>query len=172
MAWYWLVLSKYAQFDGRATRAEYWYFTLINMLVVVALGFVDSLIGFAFLDMPFGLLGGVYSLAILMPYWAVTVRRLHDTGRSGWWLLLELLPGIGHLLLFIFMVLDSHYNDNEYGANPKPGQQGGSSLLLVLVVILVLLPAIIGFIAAIALPAYQDYVSRTQQPAVQQGLSI
>ncbi|MDP3125664.1 MAG: DUF805 domain-containing protein, partial [Thiobacillus sp.] len=66
-----------------------------------------------------GLLSGLYSLAILIPSLAVTVRRLHDTGRTGWWLLIGLIPLIGAIVLLVFMLLDSQPGDNEYGASPK-----------------------------------------------------
>ena len=84
MSWYLEVLQKYAVFDGRARRKEYWVFLLINILVSVVLIAIDNLIGTFSPQVGVGLLQGLYSLAVLIPSLAVTVRRLHDTGRTGW----------------------------------------------------------------------------------------
>ena len=119
MSWYLEVLQKYAVFDGRARRKEYWVFLLINILVSVVLIAIDNLIGTFSPQAGFGLLQGLYSLAILIPSIAVTVRRLHDTGRTGWWILISLVPVIGGIVLLVFMVLDSEPETNEYGPNPK-----------------------------------------------------
>lgn len=113
MQWYLKVLKNYVGFDGRARRKEYWMFTLINVIISVILSFVDNLAGTS----PF--LSGIYGLAILLPSLAVTVRRLHDTGRSGWWILIVLIPFIGSIILLVFTVLDSQESDNQYGPNPK-----------------------------------------------------
>jgi uncharacterized membrane protein YhaH (DUF805 family) len=83
------------------------------------LSFVDVFIGTFDPETGAGLLGGIYTLAILIPSIAVTVRRLHDTGRSGWWWLIGLIPLIGWIVLFVFMVLDSDPETNEYGPSPK-----------------------------------------------------
>ncbi|MGX9416700.1 DUF805 domain-containing protein [Vibrio sp. RC27] len=112
MSWYLLVLSKYAVFSGRARRQEYWMFFLFNLIFTIALGFVDRMFGTDVLSF-------VYGVFIFIPNLAVLVRRLHDTGRSGWWALLLLVPLIGILVLFIFAILDGHTNENEYGQNPK-----------------------------------------------------
>ena len=114
MNWYLDVLKeKYAVFTGRARRKEYWMFLLFNVLIAIGLGIIEAVIGTG------GLLGAVYSLAVLIPSIAVTVRRLHDTSRTGWWILIVLVPVIGTIILLIFMVLDSQPGDNEYGPNPK-----------------------------------------------------
>ena len=83
MNWYLEVLKKYAVFSGRATRAEYWYFTLFNILALFVLAIVDGVIGSFNAEAGIGLLGGIYSLAVLIPNIAVSVRRLHDT-ESKW----------------------------------------------------------------------------------------
>jgi uncharacterized membrane protein YhaH (DUF805 family) len=119
MNWYLEVLKKYAVFNGRARRKEYWYFFLFNMLISIVLGIVDVMVGSFDPEAGIGLLGGVYMLAVLIPGIAVTVRRLHDTGRTGWWFLIVFVPLIGAIVLLIFMVLDSEAGDNEYGQNPK-----------------------------------------------------
>jgi len=118
MSWYLEVLKKYAVFSGRARRKEYWMFFLISLLISAVLIAIDSLIG-TFSQTGFGLLQGLYSLAVLIPSIAVTVRRLHDTGRTGWWILIGLIPVIGGIVLLIFMLLDSQPGVNQYGPNPK-----------------------------------------------------
>jgi len=119
MNWYLGVLKKYTVFSGRAQRAEYWYFVLFNMIVGVALSMIDQATGTLDPDSGVGLLGGLYSLAVLLPSLAVAVRRLHDTGRSGWWMFILLIPLIGVIALLIFFVQDSQDGSNEYGNNPK-----------------------------------------------------
>jgi len=102
---------KYAKFDGRARRSEYWYFVLFNVLVSIGIGIIGT-----FLDTTF--LSGVYSLAVLIPGIAVAVRRLHDTGRSGFWIAIGLIPIVGLIVLLVFFVEDSK-PANQYGPNPK-----------------------------------------------------
>ena len=119
MNWYLEVLKKYAVFDGRARRQEYWMFILFNIIITAVLALIDSLIGTVIRQAGFGLLQGLYDLAVLIPSIAVTVRRLHDTGRTGWWILIGLIPVIGGIVLLIFMLLDSEPGENQYGPNPK-----------------------------------------------------
>lgn len=119
MDWYLGVLKQYAVFKGRARRKEYWFFILFNLIASLLLTLVDFMTGSLDAELGMGLLSGLYSLAVLIPSLAVTVRRLHDTGRTGWWLLIGLIPLIGALVLLVFMLLDSQPGDNEYGANPK-----------------------------------------------------
>ncbi len=113
MNWYLDVLKKYAVFDGRARRKEYWMFALFNVIVVVLLGVIEGVVGTA------GILVTIYSLGVLVPSVGVAIRRLHDTDRSGWWLLIGLVPVIGGLVLLYFLVLDSNSAENQFGANPK-----------------------------------------------------
>ena len=119
MNWYLTVLKKYAVFNGRAGRKEYWYFILFNIIISLILGFIDGIMGGFSVEAGIGPLGAIYSLAILIPSLAVSVRRLHDTDRSGWWLLIGLIPLIGAIVLIIFMIQDGKPNDNQYGSNPK-----------------------------------------------------
>lgn len=121
MSWYLEVLRKYAQFGGRARRKEYWYFALFNIIISLTLGFIDRSTGNFDPEIGIGLLGGIYSLAVFIPSIAVTFRRLHDTGRSAWWLLILLIPVIGIIVFLIFMLLDSNYEENEYGGPLKTG---------------------------------------------------
>lgn len=112
MEWYLGVLKQYAVFRGRARRKEYWMFILFNILVALALAVVGALIG----NM---LLSHLYSLAVLVPGLAVAVRRLHDTNRSGWWLLINLIPLVGVLAFLYFMVCDGERGANRFGEDPK-----------------------------------------------------
>ncbi|MED4533474.1 DUF805 domain-containing protein [Metabacillus fastidiosus] len=113
MHWYLEVLKKYAVFQGRARRKEYWMFTLFNVLISIVLSIIE-VVG----DMP-SILTGIYSLAILLPSLAVTARRLHDIGKSGWWILISLIPLIGAIVLLVFTCQDSEEGSNKYGSNPK-----------------------------------------------------
>ncbi|MFC1503191.1 DUF805 domain-containing protein [Pseudomonadota bacterium] len=124
MNWYLHVLKNYAVFRGRARRQEYWYFFLFNILISIAFSFVDTLLATPGTEQGAGVLGTIYSLAVLIPSIAVGVRRLHDTGRTGWWMLIGLIPLIGALVLIYFFVLDSQPGSNEYGVNPKNGEEG------------------------------------------------
>ena len=113
MNWYLEGLKKYAVFSGRARRKAYWMFTLFNVIIVIVLGIIEVLVGGP------GIVGMLYSLAVLIPGIAVLVRRLHDTNRSGWWLLIGLVPLIGPIILLVFVVQDSQAGANQYGPNPK-----------------------------------------------------
>lgn len=104
-------MQKYAEFTGRARRKQFWMFYLFVVIFSIACGIVDLIIGAS-------ILGMLFSLAMLIPTLSIGARRLHDTGRSGWWQLLYLLPLIGAIVLLVFFVLDSH-DDNQFGANPK-----------------------------------------------------
>jgi uncharacterized membrane protein YhaH (DUF805 family) len=118
MEWYIAVLKKYATFTGRSRRKEYWFFALFNIIISIVLTIVDAVFGTLSVETGLGLLSGVYSLAVLIPSIAVTVRRLHDVGRSGWWLLIAFLPLVGVIVLLVFMLQDSK-EENEYGISPK-----------------------------------------------------
>jgi uncharacterized membrane protein YhaH (DUF805 family) len=98
--------QKYADFNGRAARPEYWWFALFSILVGLALSYVSSMLGLLF------------NLAILLPSIAVGARRLHDTNRSGWWQLIALIPVLGTIVLIVFFVLEGDAEDNKFGAPP------------------------------------------------------
>ena len=119
MSWYLQALKKYAVFSGRSRRMEYWYFVLFNIIVSIVLGVIDGLLGTSGSYAGAGLLSGIYGLAVLIPSLAVTVRRLHDTDRSGWWILIALVPLIGVIVLLVFALLEGTPGDNQYGPNPK-----------------------------------------------------
>ena len=137
MNYYLDVLKKYAVFSGRARRAEYWFFALFNLIVSLILSAVDTAVG---LEIGLSL---VYSLAVILPSLAVTVRRLHDTGRSGWWLLAMLgghvimllgvaldmkavilagvvIAAVVAIIVVVFMFLSGTAGENKYGPNPVP----------------------------------------------------
>lgn len=120
--------KKYATFEGRARRSEYWYFMLFYFLAVVVLTFIDVFTGMYSEEYGFGLLSALFMIATIIPSLAVTVRRLHDTDRSGWWVLLNLIPIVGVLIVLVFTVLDSQPGANRFGPNPKgvlgPGTPG------------------------------------------------
>jgi len=124
VSWYLRVLKMYAVFAGRARRKEYWMFCLFSGLVTLGLAFVDIATGLVQESVGTGLISGLYSLAVLLPGVAVSVRRLHDVGRSGWWLLVAFVPVIGAIVLFVFSVKDSVAGRNQYGANPKQAGMG------------------------------------------------
>jgi uncharacterized membrane protein YhaH (DUF805 family) len=107
--------QKYATFDGRARRSEFWWFALFSFAVGVAASLLDSALGSG------RLINGLVSLALLVPSLAVGARRLHDTGRSGWWQLIGIIPVIGWIVLIVWFVQDSQ-QDNQYGPNPKGPQ--------------------------------------------------
>ena len=123
MNWYFQVLKKYAVFKGRAGRKEYWYFVLFNFIIGFVLGFIEGLVGITTV-MYFPVLGLIYTLAILLPGLGVTVRRLHDTGRSGWWLFISFIPLIGPIILLIFTVDSSQEGPNQYGSPPARHPEG------------------------------------------------
>ena len=128
--------NKYFQFEGRATRSDFWYFMLYSIIISILLGIIGTVLGIeyvmqmdsmkmvegtgelvpAVVDFPLNLLQLGFSLLLFFPTLAISIRRLHDIGRTGWWYLIALIPLLGMLVLFIFFVLSSQKHDNEYGA--------------------------------------------------------
>ncbi|GAA4890624.1 DUF805 domain-containing protein [Actinomycetospora straminea] len=132
MQWYLKVLKQYADFNGRARRTEFWMFVLFNILAAIVLSIIDVLIGTASFSstgtgfaMSGGLLTTIYQLAVLIPSLAVGARRLHDTGRSGWWQLLALIPIVGAIILIVWWATDGQPGANEHGMNPKQDAMAG-----------------------------------------------
>ncbi|WP_432947392.1 DUF805 domain-containing protein [Kribbella sp. CA-253562] len=125
MHWYLDVLKKYVVFSGRARRKEFWMFTLFNVIISIVLSAIDRMIGTD--SSGTGLLGGIYSLLVLLPSLAVTVRRLHDTDRSGWWILIGLIPIIGWIVLLVFEVQEGTAGDNSHGPDPKAQERFGTA---------------------------------------------
>jgi uncharacterized membrane protein YhaH (DUF805 family) len=122
MNWYLLVWQRYAEFSGRSRRMEYWMFTLYNLAIFAALYLAG--VAFALIKQPWigafmYLLYAAYALASLVPYIACTVRRLHDIDKSGWWLLIALVPAVGGIALLVMAALDGTKGANQFGPDPK-----------------------------------------------------
>ena len=113
MEWYIKCLKNYAVFSGRARRKEHWYFTLFSLIVMLVLYVLEFVVGLLVV------LSVIYSFGIIIPSLAVGIRRLHDTGRCGWGMLLNLIPIVGWIVLIVFLASDSEPGDNDYGPNPK-----------------------------------------------------
>lgn len=121
MDWYLEVFRKYAVFEGRARRKEFWYFILFNIIVMIILTIMDKGLGTFTVTSHnnfIGLLTSIYTLFAFIPSISVTVRRLHDTDRSGWWFFIIFIPIIGSIVLFIFEVLRGTIGPNKYGVDP------------------------------------------------------
>jgi uncharacterized membrane protein YhaH (DUF805 family) len=125
MQWYTDVLKKYVQFSGRARRKEFWMFVLISTIISIIFSFIDRLIGTDYNNGSSGLLQSIYSLVVLLPTIAVGVRRMHDTGRSGWWVLINLLPCIGWIWFIVLAAREGAAGDNQYGPDPKAAERFG-----------------------------------------------
>lgn len=104
-------IRKYAEFSGRSTRKEYWMYYLIYFLIYIVLAVIDGIVGVMIFT-------SIFSLALMIPSVSITARRLHDTGRSGWWQLILFVPLIGLIVMIIFLVQDSS-DSNKYGTNPE-----------------------------------------------------
>ncbi len=113
MDWYLKVIKNYVGFDGRARRKEYWMFVLFNIIFAIAASILDMIIGTYFV------IQLLYGLAVLIPGIAVSIRRLHDTDKSGIWILVSLIPIIGGIWLIVLMVGEGTTGDNQYGPDPK-----------------------------------------------------
>lgn len=117
--------SKYVGFSGRARRSEFWYFVLFTFLVGIVTSILDAVLGTGYDDTTGGLVNTLGSLVLFLPSLAVGVRRLHDTGRSGWWILIGIIPIVGWILLIVWYCTDTKPGDNQYGPDPKQGASGG-----------------------------------------------
>jgi uncharacterized membrane protein YhaH (DUF805 family) len=109
MKWYLTALKRYAIFSGRAGRSEFWMFVLFNIIFTIAAGIMDSMMG------TWGAIGGIYALVLLIPSIAVGVRRLHDIGKSGWMILISLIPIIGAIWLIVLWATEGQAAENQYG---------------------------------------------------------
>jgi uncharacterized membrane protein YhaH (DUF805 family) len=119
MKWYLEVLKKYAVFTGRASRKEFWIFGLINVAIIFALKGIELLVGRSNADSHIVVVRLLYEAAAMIPTVAVSVRRLHDTNRTGWWYLTIFIPVVGIIKLMIDFAEDSQPGDNRYGPNPN-----------------------------------------------------
>ena len=123
MNYYTEAFKKYAIFKGRARRKEYWIFVLYNSIINLALAILG-----AFVDKTFGTLSILYGLAVLVPFFSVAVRRLHDTDHSAWWLLINLVPFVGAIIYIVLLATNGHPGENQYGPNPKEIKTGGATI--------------------------------------------
>lgn len=119
MNWFWLGLRNYTEFSGRAGRSEYWYFALFYLLIFVGLAILDMVLGTYSAHSQAGLLSTTFWLATLLPFIALATRRLHDTGRTGWWQLIGVVPLIGVIVLLVFLAQEGDPDGNEYGPTPR-----------------------------------------------------
>lgn len=117
--WYLIAIKKYFTISGRSHRTEYWYFFFFNIVFALVLGFIDIKTGNYDLESGYALLSSVYCLVMFIPGVTIGVRRLHDTGRTGWWLLIALIPFVGCLILLYFSVSKGDVGTNKYGVDPK-----------------------------------------------------
>ena len=119
MEWMMMPLQRYADFSGRSRRKEYWMFILGVVIVAVVLGFIESAAGLSGMVGPYGPLSALLVLAIIIPSIAVQVRRFHDQDKSGWFVLIGLIPLVGGLIVLVFMCLEGTKGPNQYGPDPK-----------------------------------------------------
>lgn len=127
MNWYLTVFKKYAEFTGRARRQEYWMFVLFNFIFASAATLLDEFIGYGG---NYGILNSLYSLVVFIPGLAVSVRRLHDTDKSGWFLLIVLIPIIGWIWIIVVLATEGVRGANKYGPDPKNNNSEGFSSVL------------------------------------------
>jgi uncharacterized membrane protein YhaH (DUF805 family) len=130
MGWYVQVFKRGLDFGGRSRRREFWMFTLVNIVLSLVASGIDTAIGIggfsaftapgtaAVMATP-GIVSSILALVLLLPSLAVSIRRLHDTDRSGWWLLIMLVPLVGAVVLIVFWAMDSKPGSNRHGPNPK-----------------------------------------------------
>ena len=128
MEWYLKVMKEnFSNFSGRARRKEYWMFALIYMIVIIIAMVLDGALGLGF-DMgygvtaPYGWIYSIVALVHLIPAWGVLVRRLHDVGKSGWFMLISLVPIIGGIWLLVLLCTDGDSSENAYGPSPKSAE--------------------------------------------------
>ena len=112
------VVKESFNFSGRSRRREYWMFILFTFLISIILTIIEMIFGWEITE-DIGILTTLFSLIMLIPSLSVTVRRLHDTGKSGWWILISLIPLIGGIIILIFTLMDSERGSNKYGPYPK-----------------------------------------------------
>ncbi len=111
------IMNNYANFSGRASRSELWWFSLFNFLISIPVAMIDLIIGIEVVP-GYGPFGSILIFALLLPNMGLVVRRLHDTGRSGWWYFIALVPCVGFIILLVFLIIDGEPHPNQYGDVP------------------------------------------------------
>lgn len=119
MDWYLKCWQHYFDFSGRARRKEYWMFFLFNLIFSFVFGFLDGFFGWVEPEIGLGLLGGIYSIAVLIPGLSVSVRRLHDIGKSGWNYFIILIPFVGAIIFLVWLCKEGESGSNAWGEDPK-----------------------------------------------------
>lgn len=114
-----VVFENYANFNGRARRSEYWWFILANLILAVVAMVIDNVAGINFDPIPYGPIYILYALAVFLPGLAVSVRRLHDVGKSGWFYFIVLIPLVGAIWLLVLFFTEGNRGENQYGPDPK-----------------------------------------------------
>lgn len=114
-----VVFENYANFNGRARRSEYWYYTLGTVILAIVAMILDNVLGIAIAPLPYGYIYLVFALATFIPSLAVAVRRLHDVGKSGWFYFIALIPLVGAIWLLVLFCTEGDHGENQYGPNPK-----------------------------------------------------
>ena len=123
MEWATLPLKRYAEFTGRSPRKEYWMFVLLSIGIYLIASILDGIAGMnGMIAGTYGPITALVALGLFVPTLAVNIRRLHDSDRSGWWLLLGLVPMVGGIIVLVFMVLEGTRGANRFGADPKAGE--------------------------------------------------
>ncbi len=107
--------QNYCNFSGRSSRSEYWWFTLFNLIIGFILGFIGSMIS----QQAYYVLSAIVNLGLLLPGLGLVVRRLHDINKSGWWILINLIPVVGWIIMLVWLCKDSDPTDNQYGPVPN-----------------------------------------------------
>ncbi len=121
MKYYLNAFKKFAQFTSRSNRPEYWYFVLFNVIFAIAAMTLDNMLGFNFPNTPYGIIYTAYALVTFIPGLSTTVRRLHDVNKSGWYILIVLIPLIGSIWLLVLLAKKGTVGENKYGADPNGG---------------------------------------------------
>ena len=119
MKYYIKAFNNFSNFNGRARRKEYWMYLLFNLIFALVAIILDNVFGLAFESIGYGVIYLLYSLITFIPSLSVSVRRLHDKSKSGWYLLLAIIPIIGGIVLLFILAADGDPGENEYGINPK-----------------------------------------------------
>lgn len=112
-----MAFDSYCRFQGRSSRSEYWWWVLFVAILSFCIGIVEGILGFSMTAVQ--TTSGILSLVLLLPGLGLSVRRLHDIGKSGWWILLGLIPVVGAIVLIIWFAQNSQMQDNQYGPVPN-----------------------------------------------------